>query len=307
MYDYLRLRADLADRNHYVENFPAEFTGTHVEATGEVIAKSYNRNFRGLKTAVYGNSIRIDGSIQKFLSGENYTDFTRSKLKRACKDLANAYLLKETDLRIYNFEASVTIEAPPIYNYMKSYRNRYMFMPMAKNNAVYGSRFTMGSATSGSKGEYGCKCYDKTQQVRIQTKEKLDKQLQHFELCVNNPQWFNNRHPYWINYLHSLYDIDVMTAVGGEMIDLFHSITFAGAELDYSSLQEFKPAQVSQIVAMSDERYAAHLKANHPETHKKYSSLYNKVRGNATYYRNVEEVAHFGEKLVEKVSYLINN
>ncbi len=191
---------------------------------------------------------------------------------------------------------------------MQSYKDRYPFTDMAKHNAKYGKHFTMGNEENGSKGEYGGKCYDKTKQVKLQTREVLQKQLQHFELCINNPRWFNKRHPqHEIKTLDTLYDYNVMSAVGEELIALFYNITFTGAELDYSSLHEFSPSQVSQIVAMSDQKYAAHLKASHPETFKKYSRLYNSVKNNAAYYRNTDEVAYFGDKLVKQLAYQLNN
>lgn len=330
MYDGLKLVAKVVDHQNYVttvsSNTNIEFEG-HINATtGDVKApqrptgnnlataipdSSLKATYRDYNTKTFlkvmGDTAIFTGSIQKFFKGNNYSGFTRTELIKACEKLSQDFLISQAEFKVKNFEASVTVENTPIYQSLNAFKGRYFFQDMARNNEKFGKHVYTGK---GNKGDYGIKFYDKTKQVELEEKLKLDRQLQQFELKILNPRWYNNRHVnHQIHCLEDMYDRKTMFCLRDEMVDAYYDISCAETFMNYEKLSRIlTPAEFMAVATLSNPLAAVAFKAvTNENTYKKYWKVYQKVLKDQKNYHCADEIEDFGYKLSDTIMNAINN
>lgn len=324
MIDGIKLVAKIADHEHYVTTVSShtgiEFEG-HINATtAEILppVRNTSTTFGGsqapsLQTSTYrnyntktllkvkGNTVIFQGSLQKAYKGNNYSGFTRTEVQKACEKVSNDLLLPETDLKVKNFEISVTVENAPLYPVFHSFKNRYVFKEMAKNNVVFGKDVYLGKA---NKGDYGIKFYDKTKQVELEEKIKLEKQLQQFELKVVNPRWFNADNKFPVHSLNDLHNENALRNMADEVMKAYYLMAADESFMNYDRLSRTLSAtELSMVASLSNPKVAPYLKQALSEaSYKKYAKVYQQVLKDTRSFHCFEEIDDFGYKLSDAMT-----
>lgn len=151
-------------------------------------------NVKNLRFTYYHKSstLRIEGSIHKFIKGNNYCRYTFNEAVETLRDLGSYMGIPLSAFRITSIELGVNIqmsEAPmkyiePITHYKS---NKFLYMPpRSRTSKIYGKKCRMA--------EYGIKFYDKIQDyiieegIKKEYRGKLLKNILRYEVQLSRKE-----------------------------------------------------------------------------------------------------------------------
>ena len=253
----------------------------------------YQTELQNIHLKLYGSELQIENSLQKFLMGNNYQDFTFTQVLTAL-DTLNKQLpinLYKTTLLRADIGFVINHDTAQEVNSWLDYKGKGP-LPMIKNNRVYGSEFRQTNNKF--------KAYDKTFEANKTSGVKLDEQLMRVEL-KGNYRYFNNRkNPIGIYTVQDLIDPIKYNLLANELLN-FYSAIKKNTNFDFSKCSTKETRLYGYMnCAIS----AKAMKQYHKETYKKDRSQYLKLLAK---HKNSQADNIVLEKLKAKAYYSINN
>lgn len=253
----------------------------------------YQTELQNIHLKLYGSELQIENSLQKFLMGNNYQDFTFTQVLTAL-DTLNKQLpidLYKTTLSRADVGFVICHDTAQEVNSWLEYKGKRP-LPMIKNNRVYGSEFRQTNNKF--------KAYDKTFEANKTSGIKLNEQLMRVEL-KGNYRYFNNRkYPIGIYTVQDLIDPIKYKLLANELLN-FYSAIKKNANLDFSNWSA-KETRLYGYMNYADSAQA--MKLHHKETHKKERGQYLKLLSK---YKDAEQEKSVFNKLKAKVDFSIRN
>lgn len=145
--------------------------------TRDVNICTYKAQPKNLLFKLSERNLRINNSIHKFHSGENYSDLSLSKLKTAIKEIEYLTCTNSENIKIHTCELALNIETEqPAREYLQLFSlcNYEKAREMIDGTSVYGIKYYFT--------EYNIKIYDKSMHYSLMYSKKLKGNILRFEI-----------------------------------------------------------------------------------------------------------------------------
>nr|WP_321232380.1 hypothetical protein [uncultured Psychroserpens sp.] len=119
----------------------------------------HSATFENLVAKITGGRFTLENSLNKFVHGNNYNDFTHSEIINAIERIENKFKISSGNLKLKRLETAVNFQSKvQLYKLFGLYVMDE-FENMRKGKTIYGKKF-YGS-------EYNVKDYDKTLETKL--------------------------------------------------------------------------------------------------------------------------------------------
>lgn len=138
---------------------------------------NYRALYKNLLFRLGNETLNINNSLHKFVLGENYSDFTMSKLQTAVKAIENLTDISASKYTIHKCELGLNIETVlPGKEYLSMFSlcNFEKAQNMMHGKTKYGIKYIFT--------EYSLKIYDKAEHYRLMENRNIDKNMLRFEV-----------------------------------------------------------------------------------------------------------------------------
>lgn len=253
----------------------------------------YHTKIDNLWLKVSEGELTINNSWHKYYKGNNYEDYTLSEIMLTYERLSKKLNFDIINAKLVRIAYGLVINTKPDINYnnWKLFRTT-LPSPMKKNTKTYGMKFVMT--------DYSIKGYDKTAEVWMHNKKKIEDNYFRVEVEVKNMKHLRKR-KHQIN-IYSLGDVLKYENMQLLMSDLLKKYDVIEKELfyDYSILDK---KQRSILSMMKDLPFRDYLRIKENKTYKRYKKKIKEIE-----MKSVQDI-HYETKylLTQKVIELLNS
>lgn len=254
---------------------------------------SYFAKYKNLKLWLRGSELTITNSLQKFYMGNNYQPFTYSQVVEAVNTLNSSFGNVLLDAEVKRLAIGLVIYEVP-ENTFKMWQEYKTVQPQFMYNGakVYGVHF---KATN-----YKIKGYDKTYQVKQDTRIDIKNNVIRFEIEANSRYYNQRKDSIGIYKFSDLVDASKFKKLGEELLSVYANIK-KRKQIDFENLT---PEQIKLMATYGNFFWANGLKKYHKHTHKKERQTYLKLLKT---FSDSEIENSINEKLKAQVNFCLNN
>lgn len=254
---------------------------------------SYAADLKNLKLRLRGNELTITNSLQKFYMGNNYQPFTYTQVVEAVNTLNTYFGNVLLDAEVKRLAVGLVIYEVP-ENTFKMWQEYKTIQPqfMCNGAKVYGVHF---KATN-----YKIKGYDKTYQVKKDTRIDIKNNVIRFEIEANSRYYNQRKDSIGMYKFSDLVDASKFQQLGEVLLSVYANIK-KRKQIDFENLT---PEQIKLMATYGNSFWANGLKKHHKHTHKKERQAYLKLLKT---FSDSEIENDIYEKLKSQVNLCLNN
>lgn len=235
---------------------------------GEKFAKSHTAKLGNLRLRFKGRHLYISNSIHKYYDQNNwnYSDFNRSRVKKAFEQLGHALGLDLSTFQIRSISYGVNLQLDSIpYEDWLFYKEKRFIPMMTRGGKQYGVEFRFN--------DYKIKIYDKTLEVKLHQKQDIDQKLFRFEIEVFNVKrnLLDRSKPIPIAYVDQIWNPINFNLLQQDLIEKYLNIQ---QKINWGD--DLTLGEINAITAMESSWAAKPLKENNNRTYRRYRGIYNK-------------------------------
>jgi len=253
----------------------------------------YKSTFKNLNLRIIGNQLYITNSLHKSYHGNNYKPFTYNQVCNAIRFLDSQLPIKLYDAKVLKLSIGVVINenAQNIFSEWLYYLGK-PYLPMKNRNKTYGANFFLT--------DYYIKGYDKTYQVKQESKVNLNTNYFRFEMEGKTKIFNNKTNNVGINTVSDLVNKEKYNRLGEILLEKYIKIEKL-PKLDFTKLTL---KQKRLIASMRNYEIKESIRKQHKDTYKKDRKEYNHLienLDNSTFQNQVIR------KLKQQIQFSIDN
>ncbi|PRP66291.1 hypothetical protein BST86_03885 [Nonlabens agnitus] len=237
------------------------------------LVTGYTSSIRNLWLSLREDKLLIRNSLQKFYMGNNYEVFAFAKAVQALKLLDDYFPFSIYDAEVKHVACGIVIQedAQLIFENWADYKGKFPHV-MRNGTKVYGAHY---KAT-----DYNIKGYDKTYEVSISDRQKLNAPYFRFEIEAKAKYYNTRKDPIPIYTVSDLVSKENYDRLASNLLDTYQTIKKRPL-IPYVALQ---PKEIRLIAVMNDKKAVNGLKKYHKHSYKtdrkRYTALISSLQQN---------------------------
>lgn len=252
----------------------------------------YVSSLSNLRMMIIRDQVYISNSWHKFSNGNNFSDYSLSRIEKTYYDLENRIGLSLEKGIVRKIAYGIVIDDNPQMNFPKwlFYKSKKP-VPMIKNGHTYGTKFYCNDFT--------IKGYDKTFEVWRHNHQRIKENQFRIETEVMNMRHLHKRKgSIYLISPKDLFNFEVLQQLSNDLLMKYQKIIKRPA-IDLNGLSIKK---LNIIASMQNSEIRDQIRKSHNKSYKRYMQDFEALSRNGNdHYFEVED------KIKSKISELLNN